>query len=186
MPTSKYHQAAKVEFAKAIDHLEFGYSKLQMGRANAGLVEDVKVESYGVQQPLKAVASVSCPDSRTIQIQPWDRSNLSSIEVAIQMSGLNLTPINDGICVRLNIPPLTEERRKDLTKVVHKLEEEARIAVRNARQIAHDGLKKLFSDKEISEDDFHGSSKKLQDDVDSVNREIESLSKAKDKDIMTV
>lgn len=186
MPTQQYYQAAKAEFLKASDHLQVEYSKFQIGRANSGLIEDLKVESYGVQQPLKAVASISCPDPRTIQIQPWDRGNLKAIETAIQISGLNLAPINDGTCVRINIPPLTEDRRKDLTKLVHKLAEDARISIRNARQTAHDGFKKSNNDKEISEDEMHVANKKLQDEVDNVNKEIEALAKAKDQDIMTV
>lgn len=186
MPTKPYLESAKNDFKKAIDHIQNEFSKLQIGRANAALVENLTVEAYGTQQPLKAVASVSVPDPKTIQIQPWDKGNLSQIETAIQTSGLNLTPNNDGTFIRINIPPLTEERRSNLTKVVHKLAEEARISVRNSRQIAHDAFKKLESDKSISEDDLFHANKLLQVEVDKVNKEIEEMGKKKEHDIMTV
>lgn len=186
MPTQPYLDTAKKDFEKAVDHLKNEFTKLQIGRANATLVEDVKVEAYGTTQPLKAIASISIPDPKTIQIQPWDKSNLNQIESAILTSGLNLTPINDGNVVRINIPPLTEDRRSELTKLVHQLAEEARISIRNARQTAHEAFKKLETDKEISEDDFHRANKVLQDIVDKTNEQIEELAKVKEKDIMTV
>lgn len=186
MPTQPFLNTAKEEFAKSIEHLKSEFAKLQIGRASAALIEDVKVEAYGTTQPIKAVASISIPDPKTIQIQPWDKGTLNQIDVAIQNAGLNLTPTNDGNVVRINIPPLTEERRTDLTKLVNKLAEDGRISVRNARQTAHEAFKKLETDKEISEDDFHLSNKHLQEEVDKVNKEIEELSKAKESDIMTV
>ncbi|MFC1810225.1 ribosome recycling factor [Patescibacteria group bacterium] len=186
MPTQPYLNAAKEEFAKSIEHLKNEFAKLQIGRASAALIEDVKVEAYGTTQPIKAVASISIPDPKTIQIQPWDKGTLNQIDVAIQNAGLNLTPTNDGNVVRINIPPLTEERRTDLTKLVNKLAEDGRISVRTARQTAHEAFKKLETDKEISEDDFHLANKQLQEEVDKVNKDIEELSKAKESDIMTV
>lgn len=186
MPTKPYLETAKQEFTKAKDHLQHEYSKLQIGRASAALVEEVMVTAYGTDQPLKSLASISVPDPKTLQIQPWDKGVLNQIDAAIQKSGLNLTPVNDGVVVRINIPPLTEERRSDLSKIVHKLAEDARIAVRNARQTAHEAFKKLEGDKEISEDDFHLANKHLQEAVDEANKEIEDLAKAKEQDIMTV
>jgi ribosome recycling factor len=186
MPTKPYLEEAKKEFAKAIDHLKSEYAKLQLGRATSSLVEDVKVEAYGTTQPLKALANISIPDPKTIQIQPWDKGVLNQIEVGIQNAGLNLNPVNDGNFIRINIPPLTEERRSELTKHVHKLAEDARISVRNARQTAHEAFKKLEADKEISEDDMHNANKMLQDEVDKANKEIEELAKQKEEDIMTV
>lgn len=186
MPTTPYLNTAKAEFAKTIEHLKVEYSKLQIGRASSALIEDVKVDAYGTQQPLKACASISVPDPKTIQIQPWDKGILNQIDVAIQNAGLNLNPVNDGNFIRINIPPLTEERRTDLTKHVHKLAEDARISVRTARQTAHEAFKKLEQDKEISEDDMHHANKQLQDEVDKANKEIEEIAKVKEKDIMTV
>lgn len=186
MPTKPHLEAAKEEFKKAVDHLHHEYSKLQIGRASAALIEEVKVTAYGTDQPLKSLASISIPDPKTIQIQPWDKGVLNQIEVAIQQAGLNLTPVNDGVVVRITIPPLTEERRADLTKVVHKLAEDARISVRNARQTAHEAFKQLETDKEIGEDDSHLANKHLQEAVDAVNKEIEEVAKEKEQDIMTV
>lgn len=186
MPTSPYLETAKQEFSKAADHLQHEYSKLQIGRASAALIEEVKVTAYGTDQPLKALASISVPDPRTLQIQPWDKGVLNQIEAAILQSGINLMPVNDGIVVRINIPPLTEERRAELAKMVHKFAEDARISIRTARQTAHEAFKKLETDKEISEDDFHLANKHLQEAVDSANKKIEELAKAKEQDIMTV
>lgn len=186
MPTQPYLNTAKKDFAAAVDHLHDEYARLQIGRASSALIEDVKVDAYGTEQPIKAIASISIPDPRTIQIQPWDKGTLNQIDTAIQKSGLNLNPVNDGVVVRINIPPLTEDRRAELTKLVHKFAEDARISVRNYRQTAHDAFKKLHTDKEISEDDFHHANKLLQDEVDKVNKEIEEVAKSKEKDIMTV
>jgi len=186
MPTQPYLDTAKNEFRKTVDHLKNEFSRLQIGRATSALVEDIKVEAYEILQPLKAVASISCPDAKTIQIQPWDRANLSHIETAIRISGLNLNPVNDGTYVRINIPALTEERRAELTKVVHKMAEEARISVRTTRQDAHEAFKKLEADKKIGEDDSHLAGKKLQDEVDKINKEIEDLAKAKEDEVMKI
>jgi ribosome recycling factor len=177
---------ANVDYAKIIDHLKSEYSRLQVGRASAALVEHVQVESYGMRQPLKAVASISVPDAKTIQIQPWDKSQLSAIEKGIMASDIGLTPQNDGIVVRLNIPPLTEERRRELAKVVHKVAEEARIGVRNVRQKALDKAREKEKSKELTEDQMNTFQKKLQDKVDSVNIEIEKMAKNKEADVMTV
>jgi ribosome recycling factor len=186
MPTQPYLDTAKKDFVKAVEFLQAEFAKLQIGRASAALIEDVKVTAYGTEQPIKAVASISIPDPRTVQIQPWDKGVLNQIDAAIQKSGLNLTPVNDGNFIRINIPPLTEDRRSELTKLVHKYAEDARISVRNYRQTAHEAFKKLETDKEISEDDFHHANKLLQDEVDKANKQIEELAKAKEEDIMTV
>jgi len=171
---------------KVIEHLKTEFSHLQIGRASASLVEGVQVEVYGSHQPLKAVAHISVPDAKTIQIQPWDKGTLQAIEKGIQMANLGLTPSNDGIVIRINIPPLTEERRRDLTKVVHKLAEEARISVRHARQAVMDKIKGQEKAKEISEDISKGMEKKLQEKVDAINQDIEMLAKGKEADVMKV
>ena len=175
-----------LEFVKATDHLKSEYARLQIGRASAALVENVPVEVYGSAQPLKAIATISIPDPRSLQISPWDKKNLAAIEKGIVGVGLGLNPVNDGVCVRINIPPLTEERRRDLTKVVHRLAEACRIIVRNKRQDCNNLFKKMKADDEITEDDLHSSEKKLQDKVDEVNRKIDEMSKAKEQEVMTV
>lgn len=167
---------------KAIKHLESEYAKLQAGRANAGMVEGIKIEAYGTLQPLKAVATVTIPDPKTIQIQPWDKTNLLAIEKAIQEANMGVNPSNDGVCVRINLPQPTEERRLALVKTAKNLAEEGKIAIRQVRQHAIDSLKA----QELSEDDLKGQTAKLQEKVDSANKRIEDIFKAKEKDILTV
>lgn len=173
-------------FEKALAHLSDEFSRLQVGRASTGLVENVVVDMYGSSQPIKALASISIPEPRTIQIQPWDKGALALIEKAIANAGLGLNPVNDGSLVRINIPQLTEERRGELTKLVRKLAEEAKITGRNIRQDAHNHFKKLKSDNEITEDDLHSSDKKLQDKVEDFNKKVDEATAVKEKDIMTI
>lgn len=174
------------ELDNALEHLREDYAGLQIGRASASLVDRINVESYGTMQPLKAVANVSVPDARTIQIQPWDRTNLPLIEKAITMAELGLNPQNDGVVIRLNVPPLTEERRKELTKVVGTMAEEAKIAVRNARHESMEDLKKQQKANEITEDQLGSGEKRVQEQVDQCNSSIEEASKAKEEDVMKV
>lgn len=179
-------RTAEAEFVKVIEHLRSEFSKLQIGRASASLVEGIQVEAYGSRQPLKSLANVSVPDAKTVQIQPWDKSLLAAVEKAIQQSDLHLNPLNDGMVIRLSIPPLTEERRRDIVKVVSRMAEEARISVRHVRQSALDGMKQKEKAKEVTEDQVTGFEKKLQDKVDHVNIEIETTAKHKENDVMTV
>lgn len=171
---------------KALAHLKDEFSRLQVGRASPSLVEEVRVDAYGSLQPLKSVASVSVPDAKTIQIQPWDRGLLQAIDKGIQMANIGLVPNNDGVVIRINIPPLTEERRKDLVKVVGRYTEESRIAVRNVRQDVNNTLNTMKKNSEITEDELHGGTKRLQDRVDHFNKEIDDMAKRKEQDIMTV
>lgn len=179
-------QDAKQGFEKAMTHLKDEFAKLQVGRASSGMVESLMVDSYGMSQPLKAVATISVPDGRTVQIQPWDKGLLSAIEKAIQNSDLDLNPTNNGVAVILNIPPLTEERRRDLVKVVNRFAEEARISVRNARHDAMTSFKRQEHDGDMTEDDRNRSEKQLQEAVDAANAEIAELAKKKEESIMTV
>lgn len=170
----------------AVNHLQEEFSKLQIGRAQSSLVDRIQVESYGSMHPLKAVANISVPDAKTIQIQPWDRSQLPAIEKAIQMADLGLTASNDGVVLRIIIPALTEERRRDLTKLVSKMAEEARIAVRNKRHEAMDKVKSMQKNGDITEDQQKNAEKKLQEAVDAINKEIDSSAKSKEEDIMKI
>jgi len=179
-------QNAQTEFVRIVDHLKSEYSRLQIGRASAALVEGLMVEAYGTRQSLKGMANISVPDAKTVQIQPWDKSLLSAIEKAIQMSDLNITPANDGVVIRLNLPPLTEERRRELAKVVSRLAEETRISVRNVRQKIHDKGKEMEKGKLLTEDQMKMFTKKLQEKVDNANLEIEKMAKGKENDVMTV
>lgn len=186
MPTQPYIATASQEFQNALAHLKLEYSRLQTGRASPVLVEDLKVEAYGTLQPLKSMASVSVPDPKTLQIQPWDRGVLNAIEKAIQAANLGLNPINDGRVIRVPMPPLTEERRKELVKTVHQMAEQAKISIRTSRGTAHSAFKTLETGKQISEDDRRMAEKHLQEKVDASNREVEELAKKKAAEIMTI
>lgn len=137
----------------AVKNLEKDFSKLRTGRASTALVENVMVDYYGTPTPLNQIASISVPDPRSITIQPWDKAAFGAAEKATLKSDLGLTPINDGKIIRINIPPLTDERRKELVKVAKKYTEEAKVAVRNVRRDLNEGLKKKLKDKAITEDD---------------------------------
>lgn len=177
---------ASTEFNKALEHLREQFGRLQIGRASAALVENIPVEVYGATQPIKAVASIVIPDPRTIQIQPWDKGNLAAIEKGIVGTGIGLNPINDGVVVRINIPPLTEERRRELTKHVHKLAEDERIVIRNVRQDANNAFKQAKANNAITEDDMHFGEKKVQEKVDEVNKKIDEMAKSKENEVMTI
>jgi ribosome recycling factor len=166
---------------KALGFLQTEFSKLQTGRANASLVEHIDVEAYGQRMNMKAVAGVSVQDARTIVIQPWDRGVLQSIEKAIQQSNIGVNPVNDGNVIRLNLPPMTEERRKDLQKIVHKLAEEARISVRQVRQKAQDVIK-----QEANETLKGSLTAQLQKEVDAINLKIDDLRKKKEEEVMKI
>lgn len=171
---------------KAIKHLKEQFTSLQAGRANTSMVEEIQVESYGSMMDLKSVANISCPDAKTIRIEPWDKSLVGKIEKAIQVADIGIMPQNMGEHLLLPIPPMTEERRKKLVKLVHEEAEQARISVRNLR---HDFLKKVKYQKdenEISEDEQKKREKQIQEKVDEANKQIEEISSGKEKDIMTV
>lgn len=187
MPTTQQHiDAANGEFQKSLQHLKSEFARLQIGRASPALIEDLKIEAYGSLQPLKGLASISVPDPKTLQIQPWDRSVLGAIEKAIQTANLGLNPVNDGRIIRLPMPPLTEERRKELVKVVHQMSENAKISIRTARGTAHSAFKTMEEGKEITEDERRLSEKHLQEKVDQANKEVEELAKKKEQDILTI
>ena len=177
---------AKTKMQDSFDYLHEEFGKLQTGRANAALVENVMVESFGTTMPLKGIASISIPESNQIAIQPWNRDQLPNVEKAITNANLGLNPTNDGIMIRLIIPPLTEERRIELVKLVNKYAEESKISVRNARHEGKSQLETLEKDKKISEDELTGFEKKLQEVVDDFNKKIDDTAKQKEQDVMTV
>ena len=169
------------EVDKVLQFLRNEFSKLQTGRANAALVEHVEVEAYGQRQPLRSVAGISVADARSIVIQAWDRTILADIEKALQKANLGTSPVNDGTVIRINLPQMNQERRVDLTKVVHKLAEEARISVRKHRQTIHDQIK-----TEKDEDVKETLMKELQKSVDDANVKIGEVAKKKEEEIMTI
>ena len=159
---------------------------IRTGRATTTLLDSVKVEAYGQQMPLNQVASVSVPESRLILVQPWDRTIISDVEKAIHKSDLGLVPNTDGNVIRLAIPPLTEERRHDLVKIVRKQAEEARVSVRNIRRDANDSLKKAQKDGTVSEDDSHKAMDEVQELTDKYVEQIDKTLKSKEGEIMEV
>jgi len=169
------------EAEKVLVHLKNEFSKLQTGRANAALLEHLEVEAYGTKQQLRAVAGINVQDARTIVIQPWDRSILSVVEKAIAQADLGANPVNDGVVVRLTLPPMTEERRTHLKKVVATLAEEARISVRKHRQDVHDTIK-----QEKDEDVKETLQKDLQKSVDDTNAKIADAAKKKEDELMKI
>ncbi len=174
----------KDKMEKAIKSLEKDFSKLRTGRASTSLVEDLVVDYYHTPTPLNQLASISIPDSRTIAIQPWDKSSIGNVEKAIMKSDLGLNPINDGKIIRINIPPLTEERRKELVKVAKKYTEDTKIAIRNIRREANDTLKKMKNDKELSEDEMHKAQEQVQKLTDDFVGKSDDLLSEKQKEIM--
>jgi ribosome recycling factor len=176
----------KENMEKVIHVLEKSFSKVRTGRASLALLDGIKVEYYGVPTPLNQVATLSIPESRMILISPWDVSIMGIIEKAIQKSELGLMPVNDGKLIRINIPLLTEERRKELVKVVRKMAEECKINLRNARREANDQLKSLKKDNEISEDEFFNFQDDVQKITDKYIEKTDSILSTKEKEIMEI
>jgi ribosome recycling factor len=173
----------KKNMEKAVEHMRVEFSKMRVGRASIAMVDGVKVDSYGSTMTLKEVAAISTPDAKTIAIQPWDRSLFGEIEKGILAANLGMTPINDGKVIRINMPPMTEDRRKDFVKQMKKEGEDAKVAVRNVRRDAMDALKKQ---KELSEDDVKRQQDELQKTTDHYIAEIDKIVEAKSKEVMSL
>jgi ribosome recycling factor len=180
----KVYKETKDKMEKALEALRKELSRIRTGRATAALLDGIRVQYYGSLVPLNQVGSVAVPDSRQITIQPWDVKAIGEIEKAILKSELGLNPINDGKLIRINIPSLTEERRRDLVKVTKKMAEESRVALRNIRRESNEGLKALKKDKAISEDDLF----KAQDEIQKITKDfierLDRLGEEKEKEIM--
>ena len=176
----------KSHMDKTVESLRREYQKVRTGRANISLLDDIKIDYYGTPSPLSQVATLSVPEPRTITLQPWESKMISVIEKAIMNANLGLTPANDGKVIRLNLPALTEERRKDIVKQLKKMAEEAKVAARNIRREANDELKKLEKDKKISEDDLKRAEKEVQDVTNSYISKIDEVLAHKEKEVMEV
>lgn len=173
-------------FGKAVRHFHDEASKLRTGRANPALVEDMLVDYYGTKTPLRQMASVSVPEARLIVIQPWDRDAIVAVEAAIREANLGLNPMNDGVVVRLSLPMLTEDRRKELVKALNGRAEDGRVSIRTVREEIWKDIQDREKAGELSEDDkFHGKDE-LQKEVDRWNAELESIRKKKEEEILTV
>ena len=178
------YQETREGMNKSIDSLKNEFKKVRTGRASVSILDDIRVEYYGTMTPLNQMASLSIPESRLIIIQPWDVSVIKDIEKAILKSDLGLTPSNDGKLIRISIPPLTEERRKELVKVIYKKSEEYRVAVRNIRRDSNELLKGLKKDGEISEDDAFRAQDQVQKITDEYIKLIDDVCKEKEKEIL--
>jgi ribosome recycling factor len=176
---------AEERMEKAIGALKRDLATLRAGKANPALLDRVQAEYYGALTPLNQLANINTPDSRTLLIQPWDKSALAAIEKAILKSDLGLTPSNDGATIRISIPPLTEERRAELVKMSKKFGEEAKVAIRNIRRDANDDVKKLEK-TDISEDESRRHQEDIQKTTDKFIGEVDKILSAKEKEIMEV
>lgn len=180
------YQETKEGMKKAIDALKNELKKIRTGRASLSILDDIRVDYYGTPTPLNQMASLSTPESRLIVIQPWDASVIKEVEKAILKSDLGLTPSNDGKLIRITIPQLTEERRKQLVKVIYKKSEEHKISVRNVRRDANDLLKSLKKDGEISEDEAFKAQDQVQNITDEYIKLIDDVCKEKEKEILEI
>ncbi|HQH15951.1 MAG TPA: ribosome recycling factor [Smithella sp.] len=179
-------QKFKEEMEKTIDALSKSFSRVRTGRASVSLLDGIKVDYYGTPTPINQVANVSVPESRQILIVPWDASIISAIEKAIQKSDLGVTPSNDGKAVRLAIPQLTEERRKEIAKNVKKMAEEGKIKLRNARRDANEELKTLKKNNKISEDEMFTAQEEVQKLTDQYIEKTDKILAVKEKEIMEI
>lgn len=179
-------QEANVKMGKAIEALAHELATVRTGRASAAIVEHVKVDYHGVPTPLKQMATISVPEARLLLIQPWDKGALSSIDKAIQKADLGLHPASDGSAIRLAVPQLSEERRKELVRLVQKRAEDGRVAVRNIRRNALEELREMERNKDISQDDLKRAQDKLQQLTDKFIVEVDKTAKAKEAELLEV
>ncbi len=179
-------KTAEQKMVKSVEALKVDLGKVRTGRAHTGLLDHIHVDYYGSSMPLSQVAGVSLADARTIAVQPWEKKMIPVVEKAIRDSDLGLNPATSGDVIRIPMPALTEERRRDLTKVVHKEAEGARVAVRNIRRDANDHLKKLLKDKQVSEDDERHALADLQKLTDRYIAEIDKAMAAKEADLLAI
>lgn len=177
---------AEQSMQKAVESTQRSFNTIRTGRANSSLLDRVMVEYYGAPTPLKSLATINTPDASTIMIQPFDRGSLNLVEKAISMSDIGLTPSNDGSTIRLNIPPLTSDRRKELVKLAAKFAEEGKVSVRNVRRDAVDSVRKQEKAGEVSEDEARDLQDKIQKLTDKYIAKIEEILAEKEKDITTV
>ncbi len=176
----------KPKMEAVIEDFKRRLSNVRTGRATIGLLDSVMVDYYGVPTPLTQMASVNVPEAQMLMVQPWDATQIGAIEKAINAANLGMNPSNDGKVIRLSIPPLTEERRKQMAKQVYEFAEEHRVALRNVRHAANDALKKMLKEKEISEDDERGGLDDVQKLTNTFVSKIDELSKNKEQEIMSV
>ena len=171
---------------KSIEYMEEQFDSVRAGKANAAVLNQVTVDYYGTPTPIQQIASISTPDARTLAIQPWDKSALKAIEKAILASDIGINPTNDGSVIRLSFPQLTEERRKELIKLVRKYGEEGKVAVRNVRRDAMEQFKAMKKKSEITEDDMKNMEKDMQKLTDDFVKEVENITAKKEKELFAI
>ena len=179
-------EEAKERMEEALDFVRRDFGTVRTGKAAPAILDTVRVSAYGNQMPLNQVATISTPDPTLLVIQPFDPTIIAEIEKAIQSADLGLNPANDGALIRVPVPPLNEERRRQYVKVLHKMAEEGRISLRHARHKANDGLKALHKDHELSEDDLHRLIDQVQKLTDTYGKKIEELLEQKEKEVMAI
>jgi len=180
------YEDAELRMVETIDHYKRQFSTVRTGRASPGLVENLKVDYYGASTPLKQVAKIAIPEPALIVIQPWDASVVNNIERTIQKSDLGLVPNSDGKIIRINIPALTDERRQQLIKLVKKMTEEGRVAIRNIRRDSNESIKSFLKDKDISEDDAHKGYDRIQELTNDFISNLDELGRKKEEEIEEV
>ncbi len=179
-------KTVEAEMQKSLEALSNELSKIRTGRANVQMLDAIRVDYYGNQSPISQVAAISCPDARSFLISPWESSVLKEIEAAIVKSNLGMAPMNDGKVIRMRLPELTEERRKELVKHAKKIIEEARVSIRMKRRDANEELKKSLKEKTLSEDEFKKLSESIQKVTDDFISKVDKVGEDKEKEIMTV
>ncbi|MBD7922810.1 ribosome recycling factor [Xanthomonas sp. CFBP 8703] len=179
-------QDAQTRMAKSIDALRHTLIKVRTGRASTALVEHLKVNYYGSEMPLSQVASVAVADARSLTISPWEKQMVSAVEKAILASDLGLTPNTSGTTIRLNLPALTEERRRELSKVVHSEGEDSKVAIRNIRRDANQQIKDLLKDKQVTEDEARAAEDDIQKLTDKAIKDVDDVVKGKEQELMAV
>jgi ribosome recycling factor len=177
---------AKSRMEKSVTDLQHEMSSIRTGRASVSILDNIRIDYYGTPTPLNQVANLHVPEPSLITVQPWDASQIGPIEKAIRSSDLGLNPANDGKVIRIPIPPLTEERRKDLVKRLHQMAEHHRVAIRNIRRDANEHVKKLLKDKKVTEDDEKRALDELQKMTDSHTEKLDSAARTKEKELMAV
>lgn len=176
----------RASMEKSIDALKKDFTRVRTGRASTSLLDDIRIDYYGTPTPLSQVGTLVVPEPRLITIQPWEKKLIPEIEKAILKSDLGLNPVSDGNLIRIAIPPLTEERRKEMVKQIKKMGEETKIAIRNVRRDANESLKKLEKDKEISEDELKRGEKEIQDLTDLYVKKTDEVVATKEKEVMEI
>jgi ribosome recycling factor len=184
--SSEVREETDLEMAEAIETVRRRLAKIRTGKASPALLDGIRVEYFSTPTPLNQLATVAAPEPRLLTVKPFDRSVIGDIEKAIQASNLGLNPANDGMMIRIQIPELTEERRRDFSKLAKEIGEDGKVAVRRARQEGNDRLKKMHKDGEISEDELHGEKAEIQKLTDDYCKQVDEITKAKEADIMEI